>query len=130
MTLSGVTLSVGGGDGLPDRLVLPPETMPAHRPYGPAPDGDQAGQGETPLQSMERRFRAVLPGPAVGWLARCYFSLAFRVISVAASALETGQPFLAPSAISWNLASSMSGTSASVSSSILVMPKPPSTGLR
>jgi len=54
-------------------------------------------------------------------------SFAVRLIFVAARAFDTGQPFLAPSAISWNFALSMPGTSASVVRSMAVIPNPPST---
>src|SRR6476469_5278291 len=50
-------------------------------------------------------------------------SLALRLICVPARAFETGQFCLAPRAYSWNWASSMPGTSASVSRSIWVMVK-------
>src|SRR5947207_3168922 len=48
-------------------------------------------------------------------------SVAVRCISVPASAFDTGQFCLASSAFLWNVASSMPGISASVSSSIRVM---------
>src|SRR5436309_13556431 len=53
-------------------------------------------------------------------------SLACKLILVPASAFDTGHPFLAFSASSWNFEFSTPGTSASVVRSILVMAKPPS----
>ena len=57
---------------------------------------------------------------------RRYRSVACRVMSGPASARETGQPLLVASAISWNFAASMPGTSASHTSAIVVMVGPPS----
>src|SRR6185295_14765439 len=50
-----------------------------------------------------------------------HFSRAVSVISVPASAFETGQFCFAPCAYSWNFASSIPGISASVSSAIPVI---------
>jgi len=67
------------------------------------------------------------PGHGCGGTCGYWTSLAFRLMVVPASAFDTGQPFLAASASSWNLASSIPGICASVSRSKLVMAKPAST---
>src|ERR1700730_998329 len=56
--------------------------------------------------------------------------VAFKLMGVEAKALETGQLTLAAWAIRWNVASSIPGTTASVSRSIGLIAKPPSTGLK
>src|ERR1044072_740407 len=56
-----------------------------------------------------------------------HFSRATSVISVPASAFDTGQFCFAPCAYSWNFASSIPGISASVSSAIPVIENPSPT---